>query len=264
MYIQDLTSPGTNVAAEISKEQANNFIQMCNIFASNRSHERCIDDYVTKLMQIHTSRATVNNVSSPKTALENLKSAVAAVKTPSGITNTAIAKVSCTTSTNNPIPTHKLTELIDVQRIAQTIPSIAVGLAHHTAQRRSAEVEIQTLLKRHLKEFHSSFDVLSFGSTAYGKFGGSHTDFNILVTAGSDQKPYETIQCIVTLFHTPHIQKDFKVISTISGDRVQKRRLQVVHIASGILCTIQFDSGHELAESSQIIRNCILHAPICK
>lgn len=60
------------------------------------------------------------------------------------------------------------------------------------------------------------------------------------------------------------IQTDFKVLASINGDRVQKRRLQAVHIASGILCWIQFDTASELARSSQIIRDFIVHAPICK
>lgn len=63
---------------------------------------------------------------------------------------------------------------------------------------------------------------------------------------------------------TPDVQNDFTVLSSISGDRVQKRRMQVIHNVSGILCWIQFDSTFELAESSQILRNCIMHDPICK
>lgn len=60
------------------------------------------------------------------------------------------------------------------------------------------------------------------------------------------------------------VQTDFKVIAAINGDRVQKRRLQVIHEASDIRCSIQFDMNFDLADSSQIIRDCILHAPICK
>lgn len=60
------------------------------------------------------------------------------------------------------------------------------------------------------------------------------------------------------------IQNDFKVLASINGDRVQNKRLQAIHIASGILCWIQFDTDFEMAESSQIIRNYIMHAPICK
>lgn len=60
------------------------------------------------------------------------------------------------------------------------------------------------------------------------------------------------------------VQPKFKVLSSISASRVQNRRLQVIHIASGILCWIQFQSNFELAESSQTVRDCIMHSPICK
>lgn len=66
------------------------------------------------------------------------------------------------------------------------------------------------------------------------------------------------------IFKMVGIQNDFKVLASINGDRVQKRRLQVIHIASGILCWIQFDKDSEIAKSSQIIRNYVMHAPICK
>lgn len=54
------------------------------------------------------------------------------------------------------------------------------------------------------------------------------------------------------------------MLDTIHGDRVQNRRLQALHKSSGILCRIHFDLKSESAKSSQIIRNCILHSPLCK
>lgn len=62
----------------------------------------------------------------------------------------------------------------------------------------------------------------------------------------------------------PAIQSDFEILPSINGDRVQKRRIPANHHASGIHCFIQFDSTFELAKSSQAIRDCILHEPICK
>lgn len=60
------------------------------------------------------------------------------------------------------------------------------------------------------------------------------------------------------------VQTEFEVLATINGDRCQKRRLQMIHKASDIRCSIQFDLSFDLADSSQIIRNCIMHSPICK
>lgn len=62
----------------------------------------------------------------------------------------------------------------------------------------------------------------------------------------------------------PGVQSDFNVLSSHNEDRVLKKRLQIIHIASGIHCWLHFDENSELAESSQIIRDCILHTPMCK
>lgn len=78
------------------------------------------------------------------------------------------------------------------------------------------------------------------------------------------QKPFEAFQSFEILLKTAGIQSDFKVLSSLSDDRVHQRRLQAIHNASGIVCSIQFDSNFELTQSSQTIRNCIMHAPICK
>lgn len=79
-----------------------------------------------------------------------------------------------------------------------------------------------------------------------------------------NQTPNMVFQKFKRIFKMVGIQSDFKVLASINGDRVQKRRLQALHIASGILCWIQFDTDFEMAQSSQIIRNYIVHAPICK
>lgn len=87
----------------------------------------------------------------------------------------------------------------------------------------------------------------------------------MLSTGDSEQKPFVALQTFQKLLNqTTDIQNDFTVLSMITGDRVQKRRLQVIHNASSILCWIQFDTTFELAESSQIVRNYIQYDPICK
>lgn len=78
------------------------------------------------------------------------------------------------------------------------------------------------------------------------------------------RKPFEIFQSFEKLFGTEGVQSDFKVLSSIKGDRVQNRRLQAIHNTSGILCSVQVDSSFGLAESSQILRNCIMHSSICK
>lgn len=59
-------------------------------------------------------------------------------------------------------------------------------------------------------------------------------------------------------------QNEFEVLDRLVGDRVQRQRLQLLHKLSRIMCWVQFDRNVTLAESSQIIRDYIHYAPICK
>lgn len=193
MYVQDPTLPGTNITAEISKDEANNFIQMCYMFASKKSVEQSIDDYVMKLSQIcideptsslHGARSKVSGVNVLSEAcmntLQNLKMAASKCD----YNSNDRSRASSISSTINPIiSTQKLLNAIDVKKVSQAIPAIAVDLVHRMVQRCFNELEIQALLTRYLKEFDSNLSVMPFGSATYG-FGGSRTNFNILVDAG--------------------------------------------------------------------------------
>lgn len=55
MHVQDLKSPGTNVTAEIPEQEANNFIEMCKIFASTTLHGRIIDEYLMNVTQLRSA-----------------------------------------------------------------------------------------------------------------------------------------------------------------------------------------------------------------
>lgn len=200
MFVQDLKLPGTNITAEISKEEANNFIQMCNVFASKKSHGPSIDDYLMKLSQICTKNSSttcslhggvsstkngVNNINEASVnALQNLKIAVASMAVPNGSSSLEDPSRASSISITQPLPTQKLMNVIDIKKVSQTIPTIAVDLVNRMVQRCFNEMKIQALLTRYFKEFDSSFDVMPFGSATYG-FGGSHTNFNILINAGS-------------------------------------------------------------------------------
>lgn len=84
----------------------------------------------------------------------------------------------------------------------------------------------------------------------------------MIVLGSSTQRAVDALRSFEC--HAQTVQTDFKVLATINGDRTQKRRLQLIHKASNIRCSIQFDLNSDLAHAAQIIRNCILHAPICK
>lgn len=66
------------------------------------------------------------------------------------------------------------------------------------------------------------------------------------------------------LLSTASYQGDFEAVARLSGTRTQKQRLQFRHKQSQIICSLQFGLDFELAESSQLIRDCIEFMPICK
>lgn len=84
----------------------------------------------------------------------------------------------------------------------------------------------------------------------------------VLILGSSTQRAIDALRSFES--HVLRPQADFKMLATLNGDRVQKRRLQMIHKASDIRCSIQFDLNFDLVHASQIIRNCILHEPLCK
>lgn len=86
----------------------------------------------------------------------------------------------------------------------------------------------------------------------------------MLISGGSTQKPIIALRSFDRLMKLRGAQSDFEVKEITQGDRVQSRRMRLIHIVSKIECTLQFDDNYELAESSKLIRGFITHVPICK
>lgn len=86
----------------------------------------------------------------------------------------------------------------------------------------------------------------------------------VFISDGSDKSPVNLLYSFEKYLKTSCVQNDFEILDIIAGNRVQKCRLQLFHKKSRILCWLQFGFDGELAESSQIIRDYINHAPICK
>lgn len=84
------------------------------------------------------------------------------------------------------------------------------------------------------------------------------------VSGGGSENPKLLFHSFGKYFKASDMQPDFDVLPCIDGDRVQKKRLQAIHRVSGIRCWIECDSNPDITESSQMIRNCIAHSPICK
>lgn len=82
------------------------------------------------------------------------------------------------------ISTMKLVDVINVNQFPQTIVATAIDLTSRTHQRIFHEKQIVKLLMGELRKFDTTLRMLPFGSATYG-YGGTDTNFNILVNAGN-------------------------------------------------------------------------------
>lgn len=84
------------------------------------------------------------------------------------------------------------------------------------------------------------------------------------LVGGSEQNPAVLQHNFEKLMKKSDGQQEFEVFDSLSGNRVQKKRLQLLHKRSGVMCCVQFGPDFELSQSNQIIRDCINHSPLCK
>lgn len=81
--------------------------------------------------------------------------------------------------------------------------------------------------------------------------------------AATPQQQIPILHSFRKILEAPDVLTCFDILASIDGNRVHKKRLQILHKASGIRCLIESDSTLNICESSQLIRNCISLAPIC-
>lgn len=66
------------------------------------------------------------------------------------------------------------------------------------------------------------------------------------------------------MFKAPEFQNHFELLAKYHGNRAVTKRFKLYHKASDIVCWIHLGLNNDMADASQILRNCILYAPICK
>lgn len=88
----------------------------------------------------------------------------------------------------------KLADVIDANQFPRAIIASAIDLTSRTPQRIAHEKEIVKLLMVQLMKFDSTLRLLPIGSTTYG-FGGSNTNFNILINAGN-----QNFACVLSIY----------------------------------------------------------------
>lgn len=176
MFVEDIKSPGINIAAEIEEEEADIFQEMCKMFASSNLYERAIDEYLLKVPTVVVD-LTLDEDSEPPAKKVALNHTSICAKTSR---RTNIASISLNRSGAG-----TLVDVIslNMDEVFRDIPITTVDLVTRTIQRSLAERSIFASL-RHKSIIHSSkLKLKMFGSATYG-FGGSDTDFNVLVKAG--------------------------------------------------------------------------------
>lgn len=294
MYVQDITSPGVNITAEIPKDEANNFKKMCSVFAVAESHGKFIDEYVSKLVASQADNivngcdtgSASTNVKSVQVA--ELKSISTANSINSDTSQSAVRTNIQEIVDGNTSVQSNPAKLEDVIRTDKATLAIATEMIHFVSRTKSRihnESQIMNTLAGYLNGFDCKVQLVPFGSATYG-FGGSSTNFNLLantgefvcipkcllsmypnfpiITGGSEKSPLTLMSSFEKKFKNSSIHNDFEILEPLTGNRAQRRRLQLLHKKSRILCWLQFGFDGELAECSQIIRDFISHGPICK
>lgn len=209
MYIQDIISPGLNIAAEISKEEAYKFKNMCKLFSSDTSHKQVVDEYfltqakrqspkktepkprspspvapktsVNETPSVSNTKSTVHKLSAESLfSLENLKAAIASIEC---LNDGASSSARVSTTILKPATVQKLEHLIKVDQVSMSIKTEMDHIMLRSKDRIKNEAHIINLLSCILKAHDATVEVRPFGSVTYG-FGGQRTNFNIFIMTG--------------------------------------------------------------------------------
>lgn len=202
MYVQDLRL-GINATAEISKQEATNFKEMCRNFLTATLYEQTIDEYLLKLSQIRAaklnfssvcpiqksnyelSEASLNSLQRFKDVIINLDKQTNGEGTNSSFNvgsniSTIYANITGHSISNS---IKKLEDAIEVDEILKSTKIEMNKILTRSQSRIQNEQEIVELLSFLLTTYDSTITVIPFGSVTYG-FGGSRTNFNILIITG--------------------------------------------------------------------------------
>lgn len=193
MFVQDLVEAGVNVTAEVSKEEAYNFQEMCQMFSTERksspvkrisrpSSSPMVNARPVRKAFSHNSLNDMKlNINHASNTLKNDKSkASATVATPEAASNTTkkavtakkvVAKVSVI-----------LENAIKDGSMFNKITTELEKITRRSDERVRHETRILGILKQHFKIFDRAVVLIPFGSTTFG-FASCNSNYNIFVDA---------------------------------------------------------------------------------
>ncbi|XP_031625839.1 uncharacterized protein LOC116342388 [Contarinia nasturtii] len=264
MFVQDLISPELNITAEISKEKAYNFQEMCQMFSTTQRS--------SLVKRIKKESPQVNYQPLHRTISQNSLPSVKSVpsnrvkttKEDKNKASTLMASKKIATKKGcpkNPLAT--LDEVIKNGKIYEAITNELAISSLRSEEKLRHEGRILGMLKQHFKLFDRTLALIPFGSTTYG-FAGSSLNYNILVdTRKSKQIHSNVLESFEKYLTKTDIQLHFDDIAEIPASRVLKQQLRMIHKESGIHVLLLADDV-TVADTSKIIRDFIAIKPICR
>lgn len=181
MFVQDLVTPGLNIAAEVTKEDAYNFQEMCQMFSTAQKHSpvkralKCPQPAVlpvrkalsqTSLNKLNVSKSVVNRSNPTKT--EKL-----VTPAPNPMKKVATKRVVAKASVvlENAIKDGTFFDVINAEM---------AKFSTRSDERIRNEARILGILKQHFKIFDRALILVPIGSSTFG-FGCCDSNYNILV-----------------------------------------------------------------------------------
>lgn len=199
MYVQDLKSPGVNITAEISKEEAYNFKKMCKMFSADSSYQKSIDEYMSKLSEVSTlSSGNADSTENPVNGLTyilSLQTAIASLenRSPGALSSVSMNASSSSITNDNtnvsngagsrPTIAQRLEDFIIVKHVFYMVKLEMDQITSREKGRKNTEKEIVKTLSSYFEARYSGAKIARFGSITYG-FGGPGTNLNIMVITG--------------------------------------------------------------------------------
>lgn len=180
MFIQDLVSPGVNIAAEIPKEQAYNFQGMCQMFSSSQRPSPVKRAPKLSPPANVPIRRTTSLSSIPSTKTTPARGKAVKVDKPKVSTSNLLKKVptkKCVVKT----PLALIDDAIKNGKIYEIINDELEKVSLRSDERIRHETRILGLLKHQFKIFDRTLALIPFGSTTFGFGSSDSSNYNILV-----------------------------------------------------------------------------------
>lgn len=238
MYVQDLVLPSINITAELTQHEVDMFVKMCQTFAE---YEPIVSSSFSSAMSSASSQSSANSMVS------------------------------------NHCQDSNFIHLIEKEMAQARLPLFI-------DTRQNSETEIISVLKKYFDGFDPPLNVDRCGSASYG-VRLLNSNFNFLIITSKFTTALKSFELNKTSIHIfifytlerpkdeldffnfniekTDISKHFRKIGKISANRAVCRQISLIHIKSGIHCTLLFDKDDSIVKSAKIIEQ-FTKEPLCK